>query len=263
MTSWTYSPVLTRPPRPTAGTARSRANAERPRARGLHAGRNRALARERAGVSVPWETVPAVGARDASLVVTSSNLQRRHMDGSQRALAPAKLANMDAGRPPAFGAAEPAAEADETVGSGQGQLARLAKLRQLAQFSCRVDAGITAFDATGGGHQERSGLGAGRGTRACHRRRRLPGPGRTRRGQTPGRWRLSRPARHRLLGWGRQARRRGNKPSPKRRTHPRYPQSAGCADRRTRGRGRTGQQHRHHRHDAADGTRQRRGWRLR
>ncbi|MCY4508575.1 MAG: hypothetical protein OXG35_16705, partial [Acidobacteria bacterium] len=53
-------------------------------------GRNRALACERAGVPVPWETVPAVGAGDALLIVTSLNLQRRHMDESQRALAAAK-----------------------------------------------------------------------------------------------------------------------------------------------------------------------------
>ncbi len=87
-------------------------------------GRNRALACERAGVPVPWETVPAVGARDASLAVTSLNLQRRHMDESQRALAAAKLANLGAGRPPAGGAAEPAAGTDETADSGQGRLAR-------------------------------------------------------------------------------------------------------------------------------------------
>ena len=71
-------------------------------------GRNRALACERAGVPVPWETLPAVGARDASLAVSSLNLQRRHMDESQRALAAAKLANLGAGRPPAAGTAEPA-----------------------------------------------------------------------------------------------------------------------------------------------------------
>ena len=68
-------------------------------------GRNRALACERAGVPVPWETLPAVGARDASLAVTSLNLQRRHMDESQRGLAAAKLANLGAGRPPAAGTA--------------------------------------------------------------------------------------------------------------------------------------------------------------
>ncbi len=87
-------------------------------------GRNRALACERAGVPVPWETVPAVGARDASLAVTSLNLQRRHMDESQRALAAAKLANLGAGRPPAAGDAEAAAGTDETADSGQGRLAR-------------------------------------------------------------------------------------------------------------------------------------------
>ena len=87
-------------------------------------GRNRALACERAGVPVPWEIVPAIGARDAALVVTSLNLQRRHMDESQRALAAAKLANLGAGRPPAAGAAEPAAQADETADSGKGRLVR-------------------------------------------------------------------------------------------------------------------------------------------
>ena len=87
-------------------------------------GRNRALACERAGVPVPWETLPAVGARDASLVVTSLNLQRRHMAESQRALAAAKLANLGAGRPAAAGTAEPAAQADGTADSGQGRLAR-------------------------------------------------------------------------------------------------------------------------------------------
>jgi len=87
-------------------------------------GRNRALACERAGVPVPWETVPVVDARDASLAVTSLNLQRRHMDDSQRALAAAKLANLGAGRPPAADTAEPAAEADETAGSGKGRLER-------------------------------------------------------------------------------------------------------------------------------------------
>ena len=87
-------------------------------------GRNRALACERAGVPVPWETLPAVGARDASLAVSSLNLQRRHMDESQRALAAAKLANLGAGRPPAAGTAEPAAEADETAVSGTGRLVR-------------------------------------------------------------------------------------------------------------------------------------------
>ena len=88
------------------------------------AGRNRALACERAGVPVRWETLPAVGARDASLAVTSLNLQRRHMDESQRALAAAKLANLGAGRPPAAGTAEPAAEADETAVSRKGRLVR-------------------------------------------------------------------------------------------------------------------------------------------
>ncbi|MCY4508578.1 MAG: hypothetical protein OXG35_16720, partial [Acidobacteria bacterium] len=78
---------------------------------------------ERAGVPVPWETVPAVGAGDALLIVTSLNLQRRHMDESQRALAAAKLANLGAGRPPSAGTAEPAAAADETVDSGEGGLA--------------------------------------------------------------------------------------------------------------------------------------------
>ena len=87
-------------------------------------GRNRALACERAGVPVPWETLPAVGARDASPAVTSLNLQRRHMDESQRALAAAKLANLGAGRPSAAGTAEPAAEADETAVSGTGRLVR-------------------------------------------------------------------------------------------------------------------------------------------
>ena len=87
-------------------------------------GRNRALACERVGVPVPWETLPAVGARDASLVVTSLNLQRRHMAESQRALAAAKLANLGAGRPAAAGTAEPAAQTDETADSGQGRLAR-------------------------------------------------------------------------------------------------------------------------------------------
>ena len=87
-------------------------------------GRNRALACERAGVPVPWETVPVVDARDASLAVTSLNLQRRHMDESQRALAAAKLANLGSGRPAAAGAAEPAAQADETADSGQGRLVR-------------------------------------------------------------------------------------------------------------------------------------------
>ena len=87
-------------------------------------GRNRALACERAGVPVPWETVPVVDARDASLAVTSLNLQRRHMDDSQRALAAAKLANLGAGRPRAADTAEPAAEADETADSGKGRLVR-------------------------------------------------------------------------------------------------------------------------------------------
>ena len=87
-------------------------------------GRNRALACERAGVPVPWETLPAVGLRDATLAVTSLNLQRRHMDESQRALAAAKLANLGAGRPPAAGTAEPAAEADETADSGKSRLVR-------------------------------------------------------------------------------------------------------------------------------------------
>ena len=87
-------------------------------------GRNRALACERAGVPVPWETVPAVGAWDASLIVTSLNLQRRHMDESQRAMAAAKLANLGAGRPAAAGTDEPAAEADETTDSGKGRLVR-------------------------------------------------------------------------------------------------------------------------------------------
>ena len=55
------------------------------------------------------------------------------------------------------------------------------------------------FDVAGAGHQDRSGLGAGRGTRACHRRgRRLPGPGRARRGRTPGGEDLSRLAKRRL-----------------------------------------------------------------
>ena len=87
-------------------------------------GRNRALACERAGLPVPWETLPTVGARDASLAVTSLNLQRRHMDESQRALAAAKLANLGAGRPPSADTAEPAAEADETADSGKDRLAR-------------------------------------------------------------------------------------------------------------------------------------------
>ena len=87
-------------------------------------GRNRALACERAGVPVPWETLPAVGARDASLAVTSLNLQRRHMDDSQRAMAAAKLANLGAGRPPAAGIDEAAAEADETADSDKGRLVR-------------------------------------------------------------------------------------------------------------------------------------------
>ena len=75
-----------------------------------------------AGVPVPWEAVPAVGARDAALAVTSLNLQRRHMDESQRAMAAAKLANLGAGRPPAAGTDELAAEADETGDSGKGRL---------------------------------------------------------------------------------------------------------------------------------------------
>ena len=107
------------------------------------------------------------------------------MDESQRALAAAKLANLGAGRPPADGTAEPAAEADETAVSGTGRLVRPngdgAPIGAVSQKAGgRIDEGIAAFDAGGGGHQERSGLGAGRGTRACHRRRRLPGPGRTR-----------------------------------------------------------------------------------
>ena len=81
--------------RPTSG----RAAAEwRPHVRDdlLLDGRDRALAGERAGVPVAWETVRAVGARDASLVVTSWSLQRRHLDESRRALAAAKLANQGA-----------------------------------------------------------------------------------------------------------------------------------------------------------------------
>ena len=78
-----------------------------------------------------------MGAGDASLIVTSLNLEQRHMDESQRTLAVPKLANLDAGRPPASDAAKPAAEADETAGSGQGRLARLAKLRQLAARPAR------------------------------------------------------------------------------------------------------------------------------
>ena len=73
-----------------------------------------ALACERAGVPVPRETVRAVAPRDAALAATSLNLQRRRMDESRRALAAAKLANPGAGRPPAAGTAEPAAEAAET-----------------------------------------------------------------------------------------------------------------------------------------------------
>ena len=76
-------------------------------------GRRRALACERAGVPVPGETVRAVAPRDAAPAVTSLNLQRRRMDESQRVLAAAKLANLGAGRPPAAGTAEPAAEAAE------------------------------------------------------------------------------------------------------------------------------------------------------
>ena len=56
----------------------------------------------------------AVAPRDAALTVISLNLQRRRMDESQRALAAAKLANLGAGRPPAAGNAEPAAEAAGT-----------------------------------------------------------------------------------------------------------------------------------------------------
>ena len=59
-------------------------------------GRDRAPACERTGAPVAWETVPAVGARHPSPVVTSSNLQRRHLDESRRALAAAKLANRGA-----------------------------------------------------------------------------------------------------------------------------------------------------------------------
>ena len=73
-----------------------------------------------------------MGAGDASLIVTSLNLEQRHMDENQRTLAVPKLANLAAGRPPASDAAKPAAEAGEPAGSGQGRLARLAKLRQLA-----------------------------------------------------------------------------------------------------------------------------------
>ena len=74
-----------------------------------------------------------------------------------------------------------------------------ANWRRFPQEGCgRVDEGIAAFDAAGGGHQERPGPGAGRGTRACHGRRRLPSSGSSRR-------------------------RRGNRPSPKRRTPHRYP----------------------------------------
>ena len=56
--------------------------------------------------------------------MTSLNLQRRHLDESQRALAAAKLANLDAGRPPAFGAAGAVVGAGGTADSGQGRLAR-------------------------------------------------------------------------------------------------------------------------------------------
>ncbi len=76
-----------------------------------------------------------MGAGDASLIVTSLNLGQRHMDESQRTLTVPKLANLYAGRPPASDAAKPAAEADETAGSGQGRLARLAKLRLMTSWS--------------------------------------------------------------------------------------------------------------------------------
>ena len=121
------------------------------------------------------------------------------------------------------------------------------------------------FDVAGGGHQDRSGLGAGRGTRACHRRgRRLPGPGRARRGRTPGGEDLSRPAKRRPWlgppsGSSRRRRRTRHRRSDE---HLPRSRSARRADRRTPGRGRN-RQRGHHRHDAADGARQRRGWLLR
>ena len=112
-----------------------------------------------------------------------------------------------------------------------------ANWRRFPQEGCgRVDEGIAAFDAAGGGHQERSGLGAGRGTRACHRRRRLPGPGRTRRGQTPGGGGC-RGRRGADPGRGRQADQAGGGAGTGHRRsdeHPTGTQSARCADRRTR-----------------------------
>ncbi len=83
-------------------------------------GRNRALACERAGLTVPWETLPAGAAQDATLAVMSLNLHRRHMEPGQRAMAAAKLANLPAGRPTAA-AAEPAGGAAD---SGKGRLVR-------------------------------------------------------------------------------------------------------------------------------------------
>ena len=68
------------------------------------------------------------------------------MDESQRALAAAKLANLGAGRPPAAGTAEPAAEADETAVSGTGRLVRPngdgAPIGAVSQKGCgRIDEG--------------------------------------------------------------------------------------------------------------------------
>ena len=68
---------------------------------------------ERAGVPVVWETVVAVGARDASLVVAS--FQRRRVDESRRALGAAKLANFGAGRPDGSADARPAAWRRDTA----------------------------------------------------------------------------------------------------------------------------------------------------
>lgn len=59
-----------------------------------------------------WETVVAVGARDASLVVTS--FQRRRVDESRRALG-AALANFGAGRPDGSADARPAAWRRDTA----------------------------------------------------------------------------------------------------------------------------------------------------
>ena len=72
----------------------------------------------------PWETAPVVDARDASLAVTGSNLQRRHMDERQRALAAAMLAKPE--RAASIGCRHGRtgrAEADETA-SGKGRLVR-------------------------------------------------------------------------------------------------------------------------------------------